>query len=142
MTAPDEHGEEITPSSGRPAISAGLVAAAIAAREAEMEGTEAAELARQLVPVIPDGGDLGRSMAPHLPAITSTWQTVTLWAPAGATTVAAVVVVALVPFTAPVTAYAAGLAGFGWWHCAGRPGPAASTRLAVSALRRALRINR
>ncbi|WP_157181693.1 hypothetical protein [Nocardia testacea] len=117
---PEDHGEEIpsTSSSGRDHEDSVL-----AALQADMEGTTAAKLAAQLVPVVPDGGQVGRAITPTVHKATRLGETVRLWAPAAGATAAVAGAALVFPLTGPLAIYGAGLVGFGLWHCAGRPGP-------------------
>jgi hypothetical protein len=117
---PEDHGEEIpsTNSAGRAHEDSVL-----AALQADMEGTTAAKLAAQLVPVVPDGGQVGRAVTPAVHKATRLGETVRLWAPAAGATAAVAGAALVFPLTGPLAIYGAGLVGFGLWHCAGRPGP-------------------
>ncbi|GAB4590022.1 hypothetical protein [Nocardia sp. IFM 10818] len=77
----------------------------------------------RLVPVVNDGGRLGRAVTPHLPAVVRAYQRMRRWAPAWAATGTLTASCALVDVPAPVTVYEVGLTGFAFWHCCGRPGP-------------------
>lgn len=114
---PDEHGEELgggqTPREQ----------AILAALAADLEGSTADQLAAQLVPVVPDGGVIGRTAAPHVDRVTKARDWARIWGPAVATTGAAAVAVAVLPLPGPLALYVLALAAFAWWHCAGRPGP-------------------
>ncbi|MFF0529554.1 hypothetical protein ACFYT3_14290 [Nocardia amikacinitolerans] len=124
---PDEHGEELggaqTPREQ----------AILAALDRDMAGSTADKLAAQLVPVIPDGGVLGRTAAPHVDRATKARDWARIWGPAVATTGGATVAVAVLPLPGPLALYVLALAAFAWWHCAGRPGPAETAQTAVYA---------
>ncbi|MEV0765171.1 hypothetical protein [Nocardia sp. NPDC050435] len=114
---PDNHGEEIT----------GLTAEQ-RAREVERLnaladiGTAAEKLAAQLgEPVIPDGGNLGRTIAPHISRAAKVLDGLRVWAPALLATIAFLVVVFTAPVPGPLAVYGLGLVGFAWWMAAGRP---------------------
>ncbi|NKY60945.1 hypothetical protein [Nocardia flavorosea] len=115
---PEDHGEEIPSTSARREHEDNV----LAALQADLEGSTAAKLAAQLVPVVPDGGHVGRAITPAVHKAAKVGDTVRLWAPAAAT--AAFAGAAMVfPLTGPLAIYGAGLVGFAFWHCAGRPGP-------------------
>ncbi|MGW1741326.1 hypothetical protein ACWCPQ_21275 [Nocardia sp. NPDC001965] len=117
---PEDHGEEI-PSTNAPGRA--HEDSVLAALQADMEGSTAAKLAAQLVPVVPDGGQVGRAITPTVQKAAKLGDTVRLWAPAiGATAVVGGAALVF-PLTGPLAIYSAGLVGFGLWHCAGRPGP-------------------
>ncbi|WP_068060346.1 hypothetical protein [Nocardia xishanensis] len=127
MPNPDEHGEELggaqTPREQ----------AILAALDADMEGSTADKLAAQLVPVIPDGGLIGRTAAPHVGRVTKARDWARIWGPAMTTTGGTAVAVAVLPLPGPLALYVLALAAFAWWHCAGRPGPAATVQTALYA---------
>ncbi|VFA96152.1 Uncharacterised protein [Nocardia farcinica] len=117
---PDDHGEEIVGLSDeqRQAELESLRGLA-----ADMQGTKAEQLAAQLlVPVVPDGGTLGRTVAPHVDRASKARDWARIWGPAIATTAAAGAAVAVLPLPGPLALYVLALAAFAWWHCAGRPG--------------------
>ncbi|MEU6564363.1 hypothetical protein [Nocardia nova] len=99
------------------------------ALSADMAGSTAAQLAARLVPVVPDGGTLGRTVAPHVSRVSKARDSLRIWGPAVATTAAAATAVAVLPLPGPLALYVLALAAFAWWHCAGRPGPVDSVRM-------------
>ncbi|MEV6070048.1 hypothetical protein AB0L82_26180 [Nocardia sp. NPDC052001] len=123
---PENHGEEL---GGRSPAEQEHDQAVLDALAADMRGTAAEELAEQLVPVIPDGGTVGRAMAKPLERATKTRDNVRIWGPAVATTGAATVAVIVLPLPGPLSLYVLALAAYAWWHCAGRPGPVDSVRM-------------
>ncbi|MBF6341752.1 hypothetical protein IU450_38625 [Nocardia abscessus] len=124
---PDEHGEEIT---GLTAEQRRAELDALAEHAAELEGTAAQRLADQLAePVVPDGGTVGRSLAPHVSRATKVRDGLRVWAPGLLTTAAFITAAIVFPLPGPLFVYGLGLAGFGWWMAAGRPGPADSIRI-------------
>lgn len=123
---PDDHGEEI-PATGD--FQHTHEAQVLAAMTAELEGSTAAKLAERLVPVVPDGGQIGRALAPKVGKATSIRDTARIWAPGLATTGGFAIGVMVLPMTGPLLVYGLGLVGFGWWTAAGRPGPVESVKL-------------
>ncbi|MGY1871983.1 hypothetical protein [Nocardia gipuzkoensis] len=124
---PDDHGEEL---GGRSAASQAREQQILDALTADMEGSAAEKLAAQLlVPVVPDGGTVGRTVAPHVSRITKARDGLRIWGPAVATTTGAVVAVAVLPLPGPLALYVLALAAFAWWHCAGRPGAIETVRM-------------
>ncbi|WP_280396887.1 hypothetical protein [Nocardia carnea] len=123
---PEDHGEEITAAS---AARRAHEADVLAAMTADLEGTPAAKLAQQLVPVVPDGGAIGRQLTPHVKKAAKTRDRLRIWAPAIGATGAFGVAVVVLPVTGPLAVYGIGLVGFGWWHSAGRPGPVESIQM-------------
>ncbi|MCX4094833.1 hypothetical protein [Nocardia sp. alder85J] len=123
---PEDHGEEL---GGRSPAEQAREQQILEALTADLAGSAAAQLAAQLVPVVPDGGMVGRAAAPHVSRVTKARDGLRIWGPAVGTTAVAATVDAVVPLPAPVEVYVAALAGFAWWHCAGRPGPADSVRM-------------
>ncbi|WP_040800689.1 hypothetical protein [Nocardia higoensis] len=102
----------------------------LAALSADLEGSEVEKLAAQLlVPVVPDGGSIGRTVAPHVDRLTKARDWTRIWGPALATTGAAGVAVAVLPLPGPLALYVLALAAFAWWHCAGRPGAVETVRM-------------
>ncbi|TDP38752.1 hypothetical protein [Nocardia ignorata] len=89
---------------------------------ADMTGTTAAKLAAQLVPVVPDGGNIGRTAKPVVDRVTRARDWARIWGPAVAGTAVAGTAVAVLPLPGPLAVYVLAIAAFGWWHCAGRPG--------------------
>lgn len=124
---PDDHGEELNPDSQR------SEAEVLAALQADLAGSKAAALAEQLVPVIPDGGTVGRTVAPHVSRVTKIRDGLRIWAPGLITTALFVVVVSLVSVPSPLVVYGLTLVGFGWWMSAGRPAPFEAARMAFYA---------
>ncbi|MEU4343112.1 hypothetical protein AB0H00_17850 [Nocardia sp. NPDC023852] len=124
---PEDHGEEL---GGRSAAEQAHEQRVLDGLAADMEGSAAEKLAAQLlVPIIPDGGTIGRTVAPHVARITKTRDGLRIWGPALATTAAAGTAVAVLPLPGPLALYVLALAAFAWWHCAGRPGPVDSVRM-------------
>ncbi|MFE2999364.1 hypothetical protein ACFXG4_30695 [Nocardia sp. NPDC059246] len=123
---PEDHGEEL---GGRSAAEQAHEQQVLEALTADMADTTAAQLAAQMVPVVPDGGTVGRTVAPHVSRLTKTRETLRIWGPAVATTAAATIAVAVLPLPGPLSLYVLALAAFAWWHCAGRPGPVDSVRM-------------
>ncbi|MGW4071672.1 hypothetical protein [Nocardia grenadensis] len=117
---PEDHGEEIPSTNEARQTHEDSILAAL---QADMEGSTAAKLAAQLVPVVPDGGQVGRAITPTVHKAAKLGDTVRLWAPAAGATAAFVGAALVFPLTGPLAVYGAGLVGFGLWHCAGRPGP-------------------
>lgn len=129
---PEDHGEEL---GGRPGAEQSREQRILDALTADMEGTAAEKLAQQLsTPVVPDGGTVGRTVAPHIDRITKTRDWVRIWGPAVVTTGGAVVAVSVLPLPGPLALYVLALAAFAWWHCAGRPGLSESVRMVAYAL--------
>ncbi|MBF6298485.1 hypothetical protein IU459_13145 [Nocardia amamiensis] len=129
---PEDHGEEL---GGRSAAEQAHEQQVLDALTADMEGSTAEKLAAQLLtPVVPDGGTVGRTVAPHVDRVTKTRDGLWLWGPAAATTTGAVVAVAVLPLPGPLALYVLALAAFAWWHCAGRPGISESVRMLAYAL--------
>ncbi|MGY1948921.1 hypothetical protein [Nocardia asiatica] len=129
---PEDHGEEL---GGRSAAEQAREQQVIAALTADMEGSAAEKLAAQLLtPVVPDGGSVGRTVAPHVSRLTKARDGVRIWGPAVATTTGAVVAVSVLPLPGPLALYVLALAAFAWWHCAGRPGISESVRMLAYAL--------
>lgn len=125
---PEDHGEEI-PSTSNPRRE--HEDSVLAALQADMEGTPAAKLAAQLVPVVPDGGQVGRAITPAVHKAGKVGDTVRLWAPAAGATAAVAGAALVFPLTGPLAVYGAGLVGFAFWHCAGRPGPVQAVLMLV-----------
>lgn len=123
---PEDHGEEITAAS---AARRAHEADVLAAMTADLEGSTAAKLAQHLVPVVPDGGTIGRQLTPHVTQAAKTRDWLRVWAPALGATGAFAAAVVVLPVTGPLAVYGVGIVGFGWWHSAGRPGPAESIRM-------------
>jgi hypothetical protein len=129
---PEDHGEEL---GGRSAAEQAREQQVLEALTADMEGSEAERLASQLLtPVVPDGGTVGRTVAPHVSRLTKARDGVRIWGPAVATTTGAVVAVAVLPLPGPLALYVLALAAFAWWHCAGRPGALETVRMLAYAL--------
>uniref|UniRef100_UPI003F493684 hypothetical protein n=1 Tax=Nocardia sp. CA-095871 TaxID=3239971 RepID=UPI003F493684 len=129
---PEDHGEEL---GGRSAAEQAREQQILEALTADMEGTAAEKLAQQLVvPVVPDGGTVGRSVAPHIDRITKTRDWLWLWGPAVAVTAAGTTAVAVLPLPGPLALYALALSAFAWWHCAGRPGAIETVRMLAYAI--------
>lgn len=123
---PDDHGEEITAASAAQRAHEDAVLAAITA---DLEGSPAAKLAEKLVPVVPDGGELGRAVTPHIDRVAKTRDWLRIWSPAIGATGAVGVAAIVLPLTGPLAVYGVALVGFGWWHSAGRPGPVESLKM-------------
>ncbi|WP_157187463.1 hypothetical protein [Nocardia vinacea] len=128
---PEDHGEEL--GGGRGAEKA-REQQILEALTADMEGTTAEKLAQQLVPVVPDGGSVGRTVAPHIDRLTKTRDWARIWGPAVAATGAGTTAVAVLPLPGPLALYVLALAAFAWWHCAGRPGAVESVRMLAYAV--------
>ncbi|MBU3066426.1 hypothetical protein KO481_33505 [Nocardia sp. NEAU-G5] len=123
---PEDRGEEL---GARNAAEQAREQQILDALSADMAGSAAAQLATQLVPVVPDGGTVGRTVAPHVSRITKTRDSLRIWGPAVAATGAGATAVAVLPLPGPLALYVLALAAFAWWHCAGRPGPIDTTRM-------------
>lgn len=127
---PDEHGEDL--------LGGGLTApqqAQLAALEDDLDGSAAAKLAAQLVPVTQDGGQFGRVAKPHVKRATRVHDWARIWGPAVAGTAVAGTAVAVLPLPGPLSLYVLAIGAFGWWHCAGRPGFTESIQMAYYAVR-------
>ncbi|WP_280431562.1 hypothetical protein [Nocardia brasiliensis] len=126
---PEDHGEEIL---GRSDGALAREAEVLAAMSEDLADTRAAELATHFEPVVPDGGAIGRKATPQrLARVSHVRASLRLWAPGLLVTAVVVAVLVSVELPGPLAVYAVGLAGFAWWVCAGRPGPAESVRLAI-----------
>lgn len=123
---PDDDGEEL---GGRSAAARAHEQSVLDTLAADMVGTAAEQLARQLVPVVPDGGQIGRTVEPHITRAAKARDAVRIWGPAVATTAAAGTAVAVLPLPGPLALYVLAIAAFGWWHCAGRPGVTESVQM-------------
>ncbi|MBF6333651.1 hypothetical protein [Nocardia transvalensis] len=130
MTSPLEHPDNYNPDPDQRR----RVETVLAAYVPELEGSEAARLAERLVPVVPDGGRVGRTLEPHLDTLASTRASLLRWAPAAGTSAAVFTTALTVSLPPPLLVYGTGLAGFTWWHCCGRPGPIAMIRRAADLL--------
>ncbi|MEV0769948.1 hypothetical protein [Nocardia salmonicida] len=128
---PEEHGEELGGSSAAAKAHEQSVLDNLAA---DMHGSAAHKLAAQLVPVVPDGGHVGRTVTPHVSRVTKARDGLRIWGPAAATTVVAGTAVAVLPLPGPLALYVLAIAAFGWWHCAGRPGITESIQMAFYAV--------
>ncbi|MBH0777276.1 hypothetical protein [Nocardia bovistercoris] len=131
----EEHGEDI----GSPLDRGGKLdsrqADILHSLAVDLEGSDAEHLAHALsAPVVPDGGNLGRAVAPHLERVTKTGDWLRMWGPATAGTVAAGVAVVVLPLPGPLALYVLAVAAYGWWHCAGRPGATETVRLLAAAI--------
>ncbi|WP_370011684.1 hypothetical protein [Nocardia cyriacigeorgica] len=121
---PEDHGEEI-PSTSQARERENDILAML---QAELDKDQTTvKLAKQLAtarpaPVVPDGGNLGRTVAPVVEKTAAARETLRLWGPAIATTGLYAGALAVFPVTGPLAVYGFGLVGFAWWHCAGRPG--------------------
>lgn len=123
---PEDHGEEL---GGRNAAENAHEQQVLQALSADLAGSTAEQLAAQLVPVVQDGGTLGRTVAPHVSKLTKAREGLRIWGPAVLTTAGAVTAVVVLPLPGPLSLYVLALAAFAWWHCAGRPGPIDSVRM-------------
>ncbi|WP_433598861.1 hypothetical protein ACQPXH_24615 [Nocardia sp. CA-135953] len=129
---PEDHGEEL---GGRSAAEQAHEQQMLDALSVDMEGSTAQKLAAQLlVPIVPDGGTVGRAVAPHVSRITKTRDGLRIWGPAIAATAAGTTAVAVLPLPGPLALYVLALAAFAWWHCAGRPGAVETVRMVAYAL--------
>lgn len=128
---PDDHDEQLG-SGPSPAERGARERQVLDALAADMAGTTAAQLAARLIPVVPDGGTVGRAVVPHVSRITKTRDGLRIWGPALATTAAAGTAVAVLPLPGPLALYVLALAAFAWWHCAGRPGPVDTVRMLIA----------
>ncbi|MEV0436930.1 hypothetical protein [Nocardia sp. NPDC050413] len=113
---PEEHGEDLL-GGLTPAQQAQL-----SALDEDMDGSPAAKLAAQLVPVKHDGGQFGRTAKPVVDRAARARDWARIWGPAVAGTGVAVAAVTVLPLPGPLSLYVLAVAAFGWWHCAGRPG--------------------
>ena len=127
----DDGGEDL---SGRSASSMAHEQSVLARYADEMTGSAAAKLAAQLVPVVQDGGQLGRTVAPHVDRVTRARDWTRIWGPAIAGTAVAVTAVSVLPLPGPISLYVLAVAAYGWWHCAGRPGVVESVRMLTYAI--------
>ncbi|PXX52301.1 hypothetical protein DFR70_13333 [Nocardia tenerifensis] len=126
---PDEHGEEIT---GLTDAQRQAELDALAPHAAELAEGPAGKLAQRLEGVVPDGGVVGRAVTGReqlLPRARRIRDSLRIWAPANACTVAFVVVAMVFDLPEPLAVYAFGLVGYVWWMCAGRPGPIEAVRM-------------
>ncbi|MGY4100505.1 hypothetical protein ACW2Q0_13265 [Nocardia sp. R16R-3T] len=128
---PEDHGEEL---GGRSAAEQAHEQQILDALSVDMEGSAAQKLAAQLVPVVPDGGTVGRAVAPHVSRITKTRDGLRIWGPAVAATAVGTTAVAVLPLPGPLALYVLALAAFAWWHCAGRPGAVETVRMLAYAI--------
>ncbi|MGW4247174.1 hypothetical protein [Nocardia sp. NPDC004722] len=125
MTDPNFHGEEIN----NPELKR-QTDERITALEEAMEGSAAAKLAAQLVPVIPDGGVIGQKITPaRVKKAAKVRDHLRIWAPGLGATAVFVLAVIVFPIPGPLLVYGLAVVGFGWWHAAGRPGPAEAARM-------------
>lgn len=120
---PEDHGEEI-PSTSQARERENDILAQL---QAELDDHTTVALTKQLAamqptPVVPDGGSVGRNLAPVVHKTALARETMRLWAPAYATTGLYAGALVTFPVTGPLAGYGLGLVGFAWWHCAGRPG--------------------
>ncbi|MBL1079489.1 hypothetical protein JK358_34295 [Nocardia sp. 2] len=129
MTNPEFHGEQINPETNP------LIAARLSQLASDLEGSEAACLAAQLVPVVPDGGIVGQKITPHVKKATSIRDSLRIWAPGLIATLVFLTVIAVFPVPGPLLVYGLAIVGFGWWHAAGRPGPIESIRMLTNTIR-------
>lgn len=127
MTSPEEHGEEIGNNDEREIVDRII----FEQFEPEMHGTDAADLATKLValPVTPDGGRVGRTLAPRVGKADGLRDMVRVWSPGITASVAFFVCASVFPLTTPLVCYGLALVGFGWWHSAGRPGTLSILRM-------------
>ncbi|MDO3651180.1 hypothetical protein [Nocardia mangyaensis] len=100
----------------------------------DMTGTAAEKLAAQLVPVVPDGGQVGRTVTPHVSRVTRARDWTRVWGPAVAGTAVTGAAVAVLPLPGPLSLYVLAIGAFGWWHCAGRPGVVESVQMLAYAV--------
>ncbi|WP_280450163.1 hypothetical protein [Nocardia brasiliensis] len=128
---PDDHGEELGGGNNAAREHEQQILDALSV---DLEGSPAEKLAAQLVPVVPDGGNLGRTVAPHVSRISKTRDGLRIWGPAIATTAVTTTAVAVLPLPGPLALYVLAIAAFGWWHCAGRPGAVEAVRMLAYAL--------
>ncbi|WP_433714471.1 hypothetical protein ACQP2U_10355 [Nocardia sp. CA-084685] len=129
---PEDHGEEL---GGRRGAEQAREQQILEALTADMEGTAAEKLAQQLVvPVVPDGGSVGRTVAPHIDRLTKIRGWAQIWGPAVAATAAGTTAVTVLPLPGPLALYVLALAAFAWWHCAGRPGAIETVRMLAYAV--------
>ncbi|MBF6301638.1 hypothetical protein IU459_29470 [Nocardia amamiensis] len=126
---PEDHGEEISGLSDEQRQAEMDLLAPHAAELANRTTQKLVEQIQQHKPVVPDGGQIGRTLAPRIDRATRIRDGLRLWAPALGTTTGFVVAVSTLPMTGPLAVYGAGLTGFSVWMCAGRPGPVESVRL-------------
>lgn len=100
----------------------------------DMVGSAAEKLAAQLVPVVQDGGQFGRTAKPVVKRATRARDWARIWGPAIAGTGVAVTAVTVLPLPGPLSLYVLAVAAFGWWHCAGRPGAIETVQMAYYAV--------
>ncbi|NMN99290.1 hypothetical protein [Antrihabitans stalactiti] len=138
MTSPDEHGEEFRNNDANEIVNRIIVDQF----EPEMHGTEAADLATKLVavPIIPDGGCIGRTFGTRLRETSSVRDVLRVWSPGLSATALFVLCALVFPLTPPLVAYGIAMVGFGWWHAAGRPRLVAVLRMLFHASKLTLRL--
>ncbi|MFF2086989.1 hypothetical protein ACFVVM_24715 [Nocardia sp. NPDC058176] len=127
---PEDDGEAI---GGRSAAAKAREQAVLDQLAADMTGTTAEKLAAQLTPVVPDGGQVGRTVKPHVDRATKARDWTRIWGPAIAGTAVAGTAVTVLPLPGPLALYVLAIAAFGWWHCAGRPGAIETAQMAYYA---------
>ncbi|WP_280505581.1 hypothetical protein [Nocardia farcinica] len=116
---PDDHGEEIV---GLSDEQRQAELDALSGLADDLKGSSVERLAAHFEPILPDGGVLGRTVAPHVDRASKARDWARIWGPAIATTAAAGAAVAVLPLPGPLALYVLALGAFAWWHCAGRPG--------------------
>lgn len=125
MSSPEFHGEEITPEQRK------KVDDALAEIATQFDGTAAARLAAEKFrPVVPAPSTrIGQAAAEHVSRASRVRDGLRVWTPGIATTAGFVTVTTAFDVPGPMAIYGVGVVGFGWWHSAGRPGPADSVRM-------------
>ncbi|MGY1944775.1 hypothetical protein [Nocardia asiatica] len=126
---PEDHGEEISGLSDEQRQAEMDQLAPLADELANHTTKKLVEQIQQQTPVVPDGGQIGRALAPRIDRATRIRDGLRLWAPALGTSAGYAVAASTLPMTGPLAIYGAGLTGFSVWMCAGRPGPIESIRL-------------
>lgn len=128
MSSPEFHGEEITNPAQRKQVDD-----ALAVIEAQFDHTaEGRRFAAQFKPVTPGPSTRITQFAAdgdRISRLSRARDGLRVWGPGLATTAGFVTVTTAFDVPGPMAIYGAGLVGFGWWHCAGRPGPVDSVRL-------------
>lgn len=128
---PEDHGEVL---GGRSEAAKAREQSVLDALATDMVGSAAEKLAAQLVPVVQDGGQLGRTAKPVVDRATRARDWARIWGPAIAGTAVAGTAVTVLPLPGPLSLYVLAVAAFGWWHCAGRPGAVETVQMAYYAV--------
>ncbi|WP_327114173.1 hypothetical protein OHB12_33705 [Nocardia sp. NBC_01730] len=131
---PEDHGEEISGLSDEQRQAEMDLLAPLAEDMSSRTTKKLVERIQRQETVVPDGGNLGRALAPHVDRATRIRDGLRLWAPALTTTTGCVVAATTLPMTGPLAVYGLGLSGFSVWMCAGRPSPIESARMSGYAI--------